>query len=179
MHLFHVSVQNVFSSETSPTGLALPSFHLVRFSRMFEQGSRTRKPFFANLTNKTVFSRSRFLNVDLKTDIGCKFSRTLMTFKVFLQMSFPYMLQHRSLTRVAFVAMLANVLSFFEVNSLNVFHQMVLPGKRFIAVVALLQLLTVAVADMLLQGSLARVLLGTNGANKISFSCVNPSHVLV
>jgi hypothetical protein len=67
-------------------------------------------------------------------------------------MSFAYMLQHCSLTHVAFVATLANVLLFFEVNSLNVLHQMVFPGKCFIAVVALLHFMTVAVADMLLQG---------------------------
>jgi hypothetical protein len=94
-------------------------------------------------------------------------------------MSFAYMLQHSSLTHVALVAMLANVLLFFEVNSLNVFHQMVLPGKRFIAVVALLHFMTLGVADMLLQGFIACVLLGTNWTNKISFSCVNTSHVLV
>ena len=67
------------------------------------------------------------------------------------------MLKHGSVTGIALVAMLANVLPLLQMDALDVLLHVVISGKGLVAELAAQHLLRVTVVHMLSQRSHARV----------------------
>jgi hypothetical protein len=110
VHFLEMSLQNVFSLIKTFADMALPRFDFVSFSRMFWESWLSGKPFGADLADERVLLKTRLLNVNLKPDICGELSRTFLTRKVLLQMRFSNVLKHGTVTGIALVAMLTNVL---------------------------------------------------------------------
>jgi len=72
-------------------------------------------------------------------------------------MRFTNVLKHGSVTGVSLVAMLTNILPLLEMNALDVFLHVVVPGKGLVTVLATQHLLRVAAVHVLPQRSRARV----------------------
>ena len=175
MHFLDVRLQDIFALKISITNFASPCFDLVRFNRMLEHQGFWYKSLATGLAREWIWHQTCLLLVDLQPDVGSEFPSAFVTCEFFFEVSFSNVLQQSPLACVAFVTMWADEFTLLQMNSLHMLSEVIFSCKSFSAKLALLQLLTVTVLDMLLQCALTRISLETNSTFKITFSNMDSS----